>query len=102
MGDYPGAERAEPFGGRRRRTGSTNSLIPRHCSALGKPFKCGDPSRAHKKQKQRMKQWIALNNIQNPPNPETVNRREADDFINTQFDIFRRRILNNNDNSVEL
>ena len=91
-GGFAGAERNGPIR-KSRRLGLTNSKMPRHCSYLGTPFKCGDPSRAHKKQKQRMKQWIQLNNVVDPPNPETVNRKEADEFINEQFQHYHRRIL---------
>ena len=80
-------------GNRRLSENRRTAALPRHCSVHGKPFQCGDPSRAHKKQKQRMRQWSELNHVVDGPNPETVTRREADDFIHQQFQNFHQRVL---------
>ena len=60
--------------------------LARHCSKLVTPS-CGHPSRPHKKQLQRMKQWSKINGVANPGKDAT--QAEADDFINEQYECFR-------------
>ena len=67
-----------------------NNTAPRHCSALGTPFKCGHPSRPHKKQRQRMRHW-AETNVVPLPDFDDLTDREASEWIEREFRAFNAK-----------